>query len=198
MTHLHLIEIFFIHMYANDNCRYLTTEKENRLSTVCAITARKSFSQTAFRWMSRSVMPTLTLFQVQFTNPISLSHWSDCLDTPVSFSILGAHTEIVSLLHFLWQYVLHVDICFSWFSQVCLLSSCLLSPNNSSRCTLHNSQRGHVVLFHLTERQAMMLGHMSSLKGHASYKPLSIGKAEDCFFCFLSSQVHWSLLWFGF
>lgn len=157
--HLYLIKIFFMHVDANDNCMYLTTEEENRLSTVCAIRARKSFSQTAFRWMSCSVMPTLTLFQVQFTNPISLFHCSSCLDTPVSFSILGAHTEIISLQHFLWQYVLHVDICFFWFSQVCLLSSCLLSPNNSSHCTLHNSQHGHVVLFHLTERQATMLGH---------------------------------------
>lgn len=28
----------------------------------------------------------------------------------------------------------------------------------------------------------MILGHMSSLKRHASYKPVSIAKAEDCFF----------------
>lgn len=37
-------------------------------------------------------------------------------------------------------------------------------------------------LFHLTERQAMILGHMSSPERHASYKPVSIGKEEDCFF----------------
>lgn len=47
--HLYLIKIFFMHVDANDNCMYLTTEEENRLSTVCAIRARKSFSQTAFR-----------------------------------------------------------------------------------------------------------------------------------------------------
>jgi len=54
-------------MYAKDNCKYLATEKENRLSTVCTITAKKSFSQTAFRGMSCLVMSTLTLFQV-FSN----------------------------------------------------------------------------------------------------------------------------------
>lgn len=66
---------------------------------------------------------------------------------------------------------------------LCLLSSCLCSPNNSSHCVLHNSQHGHtfccflwIFFFHLTERQAMILGHMSSLEGHASYKPLSVGK----------------------
>lgn len=137
---------------------------------------------------------SVILFQVQFTKLISLFHCSLCL----SFSILGAHTEIISLQYFLWQCVLHVSICFFWFSQLCLLPSRLLGPDNPSHCTLHSFQHGHVFLFHLTVRQAMVLGHMSSWEGHASYKPLSIGKAGDCFFYFLSSQVHCGLLWFGF
>lgn len=148
-------------------------------------------------------MATLPLFQVQFTNSISLSHCIGCLDTPDSFSILGAHTEIISLQHFLWQYVLHVDIYFSWFSQVCLLSSCLCSPNNSSHCVFHNSQHGRTFccfcgffFFHLTERQAMMLGHMSSLEGHASYKPLSVGKIAFFLFLIFTSSLKFTLVCF--
>lgn len=41
MMHFYLIKILFIHKDANNNWRYLTTEEENRLSTVCGITARK-------------------------------------------------------------------------------------------------------------------------------------------------------------
>lgn len=142
---MYLIKIYCIHMDVNDSCRDLITgEKENRLSSICTKTARKSSTQTAFRWVSCSVMTTLPLFQVQFTNPISLSHCSASLGTPDSFPILGAHTEIILLWHFLCQYLQHFDICFFWFSQVYLLSSDLLSPNNSSHCTLHNSQLQHV------------------------------------------------------
>lgn len=88
--HLYLIEIRFIHRDANDNCKYLTTEEESGLSTVCVAGARKSFSQASPRLMSRSAVPALSLFQVQFTNPISLSHCRGCLDTPDSLSIAGA------------------------------------------------------------------------------------------------------------
>ena len=165
-------------------------------SAVCTITERNSCSRSALRWMPCSVMATHS-FPGSIHKPhffISL-HW--LLDTPDSFSILGAHTEIISLQHFLWQSVLQVDICFSWFSQVCLLSSCLCGPNNSRHCVHHNSDHGHVFLFHLTERQAMMLGSVSSLEGHASYKPLSVGKIAFSFFffffslfsCFISSPV---------
>lgn len=50
--------------------------------------------------------------------------------------------------------------------------------------------------FHLTERQAMMLGHMSSLEGHASYKPLSVGKIAFFLFLIFTSSLKFTLVCF--
>lgn len=103
-------------MDVNDNCRNLITgEKEKRFSSICTKTARKSSTQTAFRCVSCTVMTTLPLFQVRFINPISLSHCSACLGTPDSLPILGAHTEIILLWHFLCQYFLHFEFVSSDF-----------------------------------------------------------------------------------